>query len=66
LQFGSEKMAGAIWEKYSEETPQAYEAFTVYRDLGAGRTFTAVAEKLRKSCSLIRRWKEKWFQNQKL
>jgi len=54
-------MTGAIWEKYSEETPQAYEAFTVYRDLGAGRTFTAVAEKLHKSCSLIRRWKEKWF-----
>ncbi len=50
-----------LWEQFEGETPQAYEAFTVYRDLGAGRTYTAVAEKLRKSVSLIRRWKEKWI-----
>lgn len=53
-------MTGAIWEKYANETPQAYEAFTVYRDLGAGRTFAAVAEKLNKSVTLIHRWKNKW------
>lgn len=49
-----------LWERQENESPQAYEAFVVYRDLGVGRTFTAVAEKLRKSVSLIRRWKDAW------
>ena len=49
-----------LWERQEQESPQAYEAFTVYRDLGVGRTFTTVAEKLQKSVSLIRRWKDKW------
>lgn len=49
-----------LWERQEKESPQAYEAFTVYRDLGVGRTFAAVAEKLQKSVSLIHRWKDKW------
>ena len=48
------------WEKQAKESSKAYEAFVVYKDLGNGRTFTAVAEELHKSVSLIRRWKEKW------
>lgn len=44
------------WDRQEKESSQAYEAFTVYRNLGVGRTYTAVAEKLRKSSSLIRRW----------
>ena len=49
-----------LWEKKPKESNKAYEAFVVYRDLGSGRTFTAVAEELHKSVSLIRRWKDKW------
>ena len=49
-----------LWAKQPKESSKAYEAFVVYRDLGSGRTFTAVAEELHKSVSLIRRWKDKW------
>lgn len=48
------------WERQKGESEKAYEAFAVYRDMGEKRTFTAVAEKLQKSDSLIRRWKERW------
>lgn len=40
------------------ESEKAYEAFWCYLSLGHGRTFIAVAEKLRKSSSLIRKWKD--------
>lgn len=48
------------WERQKGESEKAFEAFAVYRDMGAKRTFIAVAEKLRKSESLIRRWKCTW------
>lgn len=49
------------WERQQGESDKAYEAFSVYRDLqGSARTFTAVAEKLQKSGTLIRRWKAKF------
>lgn len=53
-------MPKKLWERQENESPQAYEAFVTYRDLGVGRTFTAVAEKLQKSFTLIRRWKDNW------
>ena len=48
------------WERQKGEGEKAYEAFVIYRDLGEKRTFAAVAERLRKSDTLIRRWKEQW------
>lgn len=48
------------WERQKGESEKAYEAFAIYRDMGEKRTFTAVAEKLQKSSSLIRRWKDRW------
>ena len=48
------------WERQKGESEKAYEAFAIYRDLGEKRTFAAVAERLRKSDTLIRRWKEQW------
>lgn len=53
-------MSKKLWERQEKESQQAYEGFVTYRDLGVGRTFTAVAKKLQKSNSLIRRWKEQW------
>ena len=40
------------------ESEKAYEAFWCYLSLGHGRTFVAVAEKLKKSVSLVHKWKE--------
>lgn len=48
------------WERQKGESEKAYEAFSTYRDMGEKRTFSAVAEKLRKSDTLIRRWKNQW------
>lgn len=48
------------WERQEGESSKAFESFVIYRDMGAKRTFTAVADTLHKSCTLIRRWKEQW------
>lgn len=48
------------WERQKGESEKAYEAFAAYRDMGEKRTFQAVADKLQKSCTLIRRWSGQW------
>lgn len=50
-----------LWERLENESSKAYQAFCIYRDLGAGRTLAKVAEKLRKSYDLIRRWSKNYF-----
>jgi len=44
------------WDRRRQESTVAYQAFLVYRDLGADRTFIAAANALGKSTSLLRRW----------
>lgn len=48
------------WERQKDESEKAYEAFSEYRDMGEKRTYQNVAEKLQKSCTLIRRWSSQW------
>lgn len=48
------------WERQKGETEKAYEAFSIYRDLGEGRTLTEVTKKLGKSRTLIDRWRVNW------
>lgn len=48
------------WERQKNESRQAFEAFTAYRDLGATRSHVKVAEKLGKSTTIISRWSRKW------
>ena len=50
-----------LWDRQETESNKAFQAFCVYRDLGVGRTLAAVAEKLRKSYDLIRRWSKNYF-----
>lgn len=45
-----------VWEQQKDESAQAFEAFVLYRDMGAERSLEAVAQKLSKSISLIKRW----------
>ncbi len=47
------------WERQPGESGPAFEAFTVYRDLGEKRTISAVAKQLNKSGTLCHRWKLK-------
>ena len=44
------------WDRRESETSKAYEAFTIYRDMGVERSLSKVAVKLGKSETLISRW----------
>lgn len=44
------------WERQESESTKAYEAFSIYRDMGIQRSLSKVAEKLQKSFTLIGRW----------
>jgi len=52
------------WERQPNETSVAYEAFTVYRDMGANRGLHAVSKTLQKSVTLLGRWssQHKWVE----
>lgn len=49
-----------LWNRQQGETSAAFEAFSLYRDMGAGRTAAAVSQKLQKSYTLICRWRKCW------
>lgn len=53
-----------LWERQKNESQQAYEAFVVYRDLGAERSITRVVQELNKSRALIGKWSSrfKWVE----
>ncbi|MBQ8331120.1 MAG: hypothetical protein IJX94_01305 [Clostridia bacterium] len=48
------------WERQPKESVQAYEAFSLYLELGYKRTVRKVAQDLNKSLSLIGGWSSTW------
>ena len=44
------------WERLPSDTDRSFEAFCVYRDMGANRSHDKVAQQLSKSTALISRW----------
>jgi|SRR5579885_2157768 len=50
----------APWERQKGESHKAFAAFVVYRDLGAARCYTKVAQQLNVSRPLIARWGSRW------
>jgi len=56
------KISGNIqpWDRQTNESKQAFEAFAVYRDLADKRSCTTVARQLAKSIPLIKRWSVKY------
>ena len=55
----SETMAQAF-EQQPRESARAFEAFSVYLNLGPGRSLAVVAQKLAKSKQLLKRWSAKF------
>lgn len=49
-----------LWERQPEETARAFEAFVVYRDLGANRSLRKTAQELNKNCTTIAEWSSKY------
>jgi len=48
------------WERQKGETSRAYEAFTVYRDMGANRSQSKTSKKLGKNSRTIADWSTKY------
>lgn len=48
------------WERQQGESPQAYEAFATYRDMGAERSTAKVSRELGKTKALMDRWSSRW------
>lgn len=53
-------MATISFERLPGESKKAYEAFTLYRDMGYTRSIQKVAQKLTKSDALLRRWSSQY------
>ena len=49
-----------MWSRQDGESPQAFQAFAEYRDMGAERSLAKVAQKLGKSKALMDRWSRHW------
>ena len=47
------------WERRTNESAEAFEAFAIYRDLGVDRNLIKVWQKLGKSHTLIERWSDR-------
>ena len=48
------------WERQKGESTRAYEAFTIYRDMGANRSLSKTWQNLGKSKGTITGWSSKW------
>ena len=48
------------WERQPEETPKAFEAFCVYRDLGAERSIAKAGKQLGKNRVTLEGWSSKY------
>lgn len=49
-----------VWEQQPRESAKAYDAFLLYRDLGAERSLAAVGQRLGKSKAICERWSARW------
>src|SRR5579871_841200 len=48
------------WERWKGESLKAFSAFTLYLQLGSGRSVVAVAQECNESLSLLNRWSSRW------
>lgn len=56
----AEESKPAVWEKMGHETPRAYEAFEVYRDMGVSRSIAKAAQYLSKAIATLSAWSQRY------
>lgn len=57
-----DRLAVPAWERFQGESDPAWQAFVLYRDMGADRSLAKVAQQLGKSKQLMDRWSRKhWW-----
>ena len=56
--MAEKKYEGSPWTRQPKESNKAYEAFSIYRDMGKERTLPKVAEACGKSVSLMNKWSQ--------
>lgn len=57
------KSSNPIWERLETDTEKSYEAFCIYRDMGARRSLRKVAEKVYGKSTVNLRYVEEWSTN---
>ena len=50
----------AVWDRQPGESPQAFSAFALYRDMGVSRSSAKVGQEFGKSKRLMDRWSSRW------
>ena len=52
------------WERQEGESAKAYESFSIYRDMGAGRSLAKVGQEVGKSKKMMEKWSKthKWVE----
>lgn len=55
-----EQVQPELWERQPGETTRAFEAFVIYRDLGAGRSHRKTGQQLGKNLTTIGEWSVKY------
>ena len=54
--MNKEELKKYIYDPMPNETPKAFEAYCVYRNIGIKRSYDRVSKELQKSATLIKRW----------
>jgi hypothetical protein len=49
-----------LYDRQAGESDKAFEAFAIYRDMGASRSLDSVSKKLTKNIQLIKRWSSQY------
>lgn len=55
-----------LWEQQKGESQQAFEAFSLYLEMGESRSLRAVGQRLGKSRAIIEKWSRRWSWQERL
>jgi len=54
------RLVDPLWERQRGESRQAFQAFTIYRDMGVNRSVAKTSKAIGKAQTMLTRWCSKW------